>query len=74
VGVVFQAFNLIASLTARGNVVVPMRLAGTPRAAAKARADDLLRRVGLDERPHLRPAQLSRGQQARSPGQAGRTR
>jgi putative ABC transport system ATP-binding protein len=74
VGVVFQAFNLIASLTARGNVVVPMRLGGTPRAAAKARADDLLRRVGLDERPHLRPAQLSRGQQARSPGQAGRTR
>ena len=65
VGVVFQAFNLIASLTARGNVVVPMRLAGTPRAAAKARADDLLRRVGLDERAHHRPAQLSGGQQQR---------
>jgi putative ABC transport system ATP-binding protein len=66
VGVVFQAFNLIASLTARGNIVVPMRLAGTPRAAAKARADELVSRVGLDERAHHRPAQLSGGQQQRA--------
>ena len=65
VGVVFQAFNLIASLTARGNVVVPMRLAGMPRAAAKARATELLELVGLDERGHHRPAQLSGGQQQR---------
>ena len=42
VGVVFQAFNLIPSLTARGNVVVPMRLAGVRRAKAKERADELL--------------------------------
>jgi putative ABC transport system ATP-binding protein len=65
VGVVFQAFNLIASLTARGNVVVPMRLAGVPRSAAKARAATLLALVGLDERGHHRPAQLSGGQQQR---------
>jgi putative ABC transport system ATP-binding protein len=65
VGVVFQAFNLIPSLSARGNVVVPMRLAGTPRARAKARADELLDRVGLGERTHHRPAQLSGGQQQR---------
>ena len=65
VGVVFQAFNLIASLTARGNVVVPMRLAGASRRAAKARANTLLDRVGLDERAHHRPAQLSGGQQQR---------
>jgi putative ABC transport system ATP-binding protein len=65
VGVVFQAFNLIASLSARGNVVVPMRLAGTRRSAAKARANELLARVGLDERGHHRPAQLSGGQQQR---------
>ena len=45
VGVVFQAFNLIASLSARGNVVVPMRLAGSSRAAAKTRANELLGRV-----------------------------
>ncbi len=65
VGVVFQAFNLIASLTARGNVVVPMRLAAVPRARAKARAIELLERVGLGERSHHRPAQLSGGQQQR---------
>ena len=65
VGVVFQAFNLIASLSARGNVIVPMRLAGTSRTAAKERANELLARVGLEERSHHRPAQLSGGQQQR---------
>jgi putative ABC transport system ATP-binding protein len=65
VGVVFQAFNLIASMTARGNVVVPMRLAGMARKPAKARANELLGRVGLDERARHRPAQLSGGQQQR---------
>ncbi len=65
VGVVFQAFNLIPSLTAQGNVMVPMRLAGVPRARAKARAGELLERVGLGERTHHRPAQLSGGQQQR---------
>jgi len=65
VGVVFQAFNLIASLSARGNVVVPMRLAGVPRARAKERAAELLARVGLDERAHHRPGQMSGGQQQR---------
>lgn len=65
VGVVFQAFNLIPSLSARGNVVVPMRLSGVSRAQAKARADHLLETVGLGERTHHRPAQLSGGQQQR---------
>ena len=65
VGVVFQAFNLIPSLSARGNVVVPMRLSHVPRAQANARADELLERVGLGERTHHRPAQLSGGQQQR---------
>lgn len=65
VGVVFQAFNLIPSLTARGNVLVPMRLSGVPRGQANARADELLERVGLGERTHHRPAQLSGGQQQR---------
>jgi putative ABC transport system ATP-binding protein len=65
VGVVFQAFNLIPSLSARGNVLVPMRLAGVPRAQARARADELLERVGLGDRTHHRPAQLSGGQQQR---------
>jgi putative ABC transport system ATP-binding protein len=65
VGVVFQAFNLIASLSARGNVIVPMRLSGMPRSQAKARAGELLGRVGLAERAHHRPSQMSGGQQQR---------
>ncbi len=65
VGIVFQAFNLIPSMSARANVVVPMRLAGVPRHKAKARADDLLALVDLGERGHHRPGQLSGGQQQR---------
>jgi len=65
VGVVFQAFNLIPSLTAHGNVVAPMRLAGKSRRVAGARATELLERVGLGDRGHHRPGQLSGGQQQR---------
>ncbi len=65
VGVVFQAFNLIPSLSARANVMVPLRLAGVSRAQAAVRADELLERVGLSERANHRPAQLSGGQQQR---------
>ncbi|HMD45132.1 MAG TPA: ATP-binding cassette domain-containing protein [Acidimicrobiales bacterium] len=65
VGVVFQAFNLIPSLSARANVVVPLRLAGVGRHEARTRADQLLERVSLGERGHHRPAQLSGGQQQR---------
>ena len=65
VGVVFQAFNLIPSLSAHGNVVAPMRLAGMSRRHASARATMLLERVGLGERGHHRPGQLSGGQQQR---------
>jgi len=65
VGVVFQAFNLIPSLSARGNVMVPMRLAGVSRRKASDRATELLERVGLGERKHHRPDQLSGGQQQR---------
>jgi len=65
VGVVFQAFNLIPSLSARGNVVVPLRLAGVGRTEARQRAEALLERVGLEGRAHHRPGQLSGGQQQR---------
>jgi len=65
VGVVFQAFNLIASLTAKGNVMAPMRLARVPRATANARADELIDLVGLSERAGHRPGQMSGGQQQR---------
>jgi putative ABC transport system ATP-binding protein len=65
VGIVFQAFNLIPSLSARSNVMVPLRLAGASRAQARRRADELLNRVGLSERANHRPSQLSGGQQQR---------
>jgi putative ABC transport system ATP-binding protein len=65
VGVVFQAFNLIPSLTARENVAAPLRLAGTGRRDATGRAEELLERVGLKERMGHRPGKLSGGEQQR---------
>jgi putative ABC transport system ATP-binding protein len=65
VGVVFQAFNLIPSLTALGNVVAPMTLAGVRRSEAHRRATELLTRVGLADRMHHRPGAMSGGQQQR---------
>lgn len=65
VGIVFQAFNLVSSLTALENVMVPLRAAGVSRAAARKRAEDLLIRVNLGERmkhrPGRRPAATRRG-------------
>ena len=65
VGVVFQAFNLIPSLSALSNVMVPLRLSGTSRSVARERAAGLLAQVGLDERTKHRPDQMSGGQQQR---------
>ncbi|WP_328298645.1 ABC transporter ATP-binding protein [Streptomyces sp. NBC_00435] len=65
-GFVFQAFNLLPSLTVEQNVLLPMRLAGG-RAASRGqeRAADLLARVGLEGKGGRRPAELSGGQQQR---------
>ena len=65
VGVVFQAFNLIPSLSARSNVMVPLRLAGVGASEARQRADALLEQVGLGDRGGHRPDQMSGGQQQR---------
>ena len=65
VGVVFQAFNLVPSLNAAENVMVPLRASGMPRAEAEARATALLHDVGLAERAHHRPGSLSGGQMQR---------
>ena len=65
VGIVFQAFNLIASLTTLENVMAPLRLAKVPRADARKRSEELIARVGLEERLDHRPAELSGGQQQR---------
>ncbi|XOV82405.1 MAG: ABC transporter ATP-binding protein [bacterium] len=62
-GIVFQSFHLIPSLTALGNVTLPLEIAGDPDASAKAR--DTLRRVGLDHRELHYPMQLSGGEQQR---------
>jgi putative ABC transport system ATP-binding protein len=65
VGFVFQAFNLVPSLTARENVAIPLLLAGRPRREAYERADKLLALVNLSDRASHRPGRLSGGQQQR---------
>jgi putative ABC transport system ATP-binding protein len=62
VGFVFQSFHLIPTLTARENIQVPLELRGQD---GRARADELLARVGLGDRGHHYPAQLSGGEQQR---------
>ncbi len=65
VGIVFQAFNLVPSLTALENVMVPLLAEGMSRRAAHKKAGQLLARVGLEERMSHRPGDLSGGQQQR---------
>ena len=65
VGIIFQSFNLVASLTALENVMVPLWAAGWSLRAARERADELLTRVGLQDRMTHRPGELSGGQQQR---------
>jgi putative ABC transport system ATP-binding protein len=67
IGFVFQTFQLVPTLTALENVLVPLELAGAPGSAAEleARAQTLLDRVGLAERVHHYPQQLSGGEQQR---------
>jgi putative ABC transport system ATP-binding protein len=63
IGFVFQFFHLLPSLTAFENVLVPMEIAGV--ADARRRADALLAEVGLTDRRHHYPSQLSGGEQQR---------
>ncbi|MEW1721600.1 ABC transporter ATP-binding protein [Streptomyces sp. NPDC093109] len=63
IGFVFQAFNLLPSLTAEQNVALPLRLAG--RRPAKARVREVLGQVGLGDRARHRPTEMSGGQQQR---------
>jgi putative ABC transport system ATP-binding protein len=65
VGIVFQSFNLIPSLTALENVEVPLLLSSVPRKKARALATSLLDQVGLRDRMRHRPGELSGGQQQR---------
>jgi len=66
IGMVFQRFNLFPHMTALENVIeAPLRIKRVPRAEATARAEELLRRVGLADKLRTYPAQLSGGQQQR---------
>jgi putative ABC transport system ATP-binding protein len=65
IGFVFQSFQLISTLTALENVMVPIELRGTPYREVESVALDLLEQVGLGDRTHHYPTQLSGGEQQR---------
>ena len=65
IGYIFQAFNLIPSLTAMRNVMLPLLFSGLDTHAAAERAKIVLTEVGLGDRLHHRPDELSGGQQQR---------
>lgn len=66
IGFVFQSFHLLPRLTVRENVLLPLRFHRQPPAEAHERADALLERVGLADRRHHRPSELSGGQMQRA--------
>ena len=66
VGMVFQAFNLIPTMTLLENVALPMRFAEVDRGERAARAQQALERVGLSARVTHRPVELSGGEQQRA--------
>jgi putative ABC transport system ATP-binding protein len=65
IGFVFQFFNLIPRLTARGNVELPMSISGLSKNGRRERAKELLETVGLKERVSHKPAELSGGERQR---------
>jgi len=65
IGYIFQTFNLIPVLTATENVALPTVFAGVPRDEGLKRAEKILTSVGLGDRLHHKPGELSAGQQQR---------
>ncbi|MCC3654861.1 ABC transporter ATP-binding protein [Streptomyces sp. S07_1.15] len=66
IGFVFQQSNLLASLTVREQLLLPLHIDGRLDAAARARADELIKAVGLTLRAGARPHQLSGGERQRA--------
>jgi ABC-type lipoprotein export system ATPase subunit len=65
VGIIFQSFNLVPTMTARENITLAMMFAGVARAERDASAGSLLESVGLADRQDHRPRELSGGEQQR---------
>ena len=65
VGFVFQSFNLLPQITAWDNIEMPMLFGGVGKAERKRRIEELLARVGLADRMHHKPTELSGGQMQR---------
>jgi putative ABC transport system ATP-binding protein len=65
VGIIFQFFNLLEDLTVEDNVLLPAQLAGVSKRKAKARARQMLERMGIAEHRNAYPARLSGGQRQR---------
>lgn len=65
IGFIFQKFNLIPTLSALQNVMLPMEFIDVPEAVARERAIELLTMLGLGDRSHHKPGELSGGQQQR---------
>ena len=65
IGFVFQSYHLIARLSARENIEMPMMLAGTPPRQRRAAVDDILEKLGIAARAHHLPNQLSGGERQR---------
>lgn len=64
-GMVFQAFHLVPSLTAAQNIALPLRLSGMASSAIQSRVSDGLERVGMSHRKDHHPSELSGGEQQR---------
>ena len=65
ISMIFQQFNLLMQRDAIGNICFPLEIAGVPKAEARAKAEELLKVVDLEDRAHSYPSQLSGGQKQR---------